>query len=176
MKAEARWVLIGIGTNLERERHVCLALDALEQRFGALEVSRVFESEPVGYRGGHNFYNLVAGFESEIGVAELSAWTKALEHLTGRRPEDPKYGPRRLDLDLLCIGDLDGTFDGVELPRGEILTSAFVLRPLGESFATLRHPRVGQRFDTLWGEFDPGEQRLWPVEFSWRGRRISRPD
>lgn len=175
MTADVPLVLLGLGTNQQRNEHVSLALDALTERFGELMVSRVFESEPVGFSGGNNFYNLVVGFHHAIGVSELSRWTKQLEWETGRRPEDPRYGPRKLDIDLLCVGNLCGEYNGVTLPRGEILTSAFVLRPLAERFGDVLHPALQQNYRSLWEMASLDDQPLWPVPFQWQERIISAP-
>lgn len=167
-------VCVSIGSNIERERHVRRCLDALADTFGDLAVSRVFESEPVGFKDGRNFYNLVAVFDSDWSVGELQAWCKALEFANGRHPESPKFSPRTLDIDLLTVGGLSGCHDGVELPRDEILHHAFVLRPLAELLPEERHPLQGDTYRELWAAFDDREQRLWPVEFRWAGRLISR--
>lgn len=175
MAAEKRRILLGIGSNLQRSHHIALALDALAREFGELDISRVFESEPVGITGAENFYNLVVGFYSDIDVAALSQWTKQLEAATGRRPEDGRAAPKHLDIDLLCVGNLHGVVDGITLPRDEILTSAFVLRPLAESFGSEVHPVLALNYAVLWSRFRQA-QRLWPVEFQWRGAVISRAD
>lgn len=168
-------VCVSIGSNIERERHVRHCLDALAETFGDLAVSRVFESEPVGFKDGRNFYNLVAVFDSDWSVGELQAWCKALEFANGRHPESPKFSPRTLDIDLLTVGGLTGSHDGVELPRDEILHHAFVLRPLAELLPEERHPLQGDTYRELWAAFDDRDQRLWPVAFRWAGRLISRP-
>ncbi|RCV87684.1 2-amino-4-hydroxy-6-hydroxymethyldihydropteridine diphosphokinase [Billgrantia montanilacus] len=161
-------VSASIGSNIDRERHVRACLDALTGTFGSLAVSRVFESEPVGFEDGRNFFNLVVAFESEWSVGELQAWCKRLEFANGRRKESPKFSPRTLDIDLLTVGDLVGDHDGVELPRGEILQHAFVLQPLAELLPEARHPRDGRTYHELWNAFDAPDQRLWPVGFSWQ--------
>ncbi|WP_299311000.1 2-amino-4-hydroxy-6-hydroxymethyldihydropteridine diphosphokinase [uncultured Halomonas sp.] len=169
-------VTVSIGSNIERDRHVCACLDALAATFEGLVISRVFESEPVGFEDGRNFYNLVAAFESDWSVGELQAWCKRLEFANGRRPDSPKFSPRTLDIDLLTVGELTGEHDGVALPRGEICHHAFVLQPLAELLPEARHPESGTTYAALWAAFDPGSQRLWPVPFAWAGREISRPD
>lgn len=172
-------VVVSIGSNIERERHVLACLDALHADFTQLRVSRVFESEPVGFRDGRNFYNLIASFEStafenQSVVGELQAWCRRLEFANGRRVDSAKFSPRTLDIDLLTVGDLRGDIDGVTLPRDEIDYNAFVLKPLAELLPDTRHPVSRIRYADLWAAFDPGEQRLWPVDFCWRGRFISR--
>lgn len=169
-------ITASIGSNIDRSHHVRTCLDALEATFSTLSISRVFESEPVGFEDGRNFYNLVVAFESNWPVGDLQAWCKRLENANGRRKDCPKFSPRTLDIDLLTVGDMTGPHDGVELPRDEILQHAFVLLPMAELLPEARHPVVGERYAALWSRFDAQGQRLWAVDFNWAGRRISRAD
>ncbi len=169
-------ITVSIGSNIERERHVRACLDALAATFGSLAISRVFESEPVGFEDGRNFYNLVVAFDSDRPVGELQAWCKRLELANGRRKGGPKFSPRTLDIDLLTVGALTGCHDDVELPRDEILYHAFVLQPLAELLPEARHPLTGQRYRDHWATFEAGQQRLWPVRFVWQGRLFSVAD
>lgn len=169
-------VTVSIGSNIERDRHVRTCLDALAETFGDLAVSRVFESEPVGFEDGRNFYNLVAAFDSDWSVGELQAWCKRLEFANGRRKDSPKFSPRTLDIDLLTVGELTGEHDGVALPRDEIHHHAFVLQPMAELLPEVRHPESGETYAARWASFEAGDQRLWAVEFRWAGRLISRAD
>lgn len=128
-------VYISIGSNIDRERYITAALDALAGWFDEPLISSVYESESVGFDGSP-FYNLVVGVDTDLSVADLSARFKQLEADNGRRRGVPKFSPRTLDLDILTYDHEVGRVDGVELPRGEILKNAFVLLPL----AKLRRP------------------------------------
>lgn len=169
-------ITVSIGSNIERDHHVRSCLDALAASFGTLAISRVFESEPVGFEDGRNFYNLVVAFDSDRPAGELQAWCKRLESANGRREGVPKFSPRTLDIDLLTVGDLTGRHDGVELPRDEILHHAFVLIPLAELLPEARHPLTGRTYAAHCLEFEAGHQRLWPIDFVWQGRHISTTD
>ncbi|TFH88704.1 2-amino-4-hydroxy-6-hydroxymethyldihydropteridine diphosphokinase [Billgrantia azerbaijanica] len=162
-----RLISVSLGSNIERDRHLRGCLDALAATFGRLRVSRVFESEPVGFEDGRNFYNLVVAFESDWTVGELQAWCKRLEAAHGRRPDSPKFSPRTLDIDLLTVGELSGVHDGVALPRDEIVHHAFVLQPLAELLPDTAHPRDGRTYAELWAAFDARDQHLWPIDFPW---------
>lgn len=165
-------VYISIGSNIDRERHVTVALDALADWFGELLISPVYESEAVGFDG-DNFYNLVVGVDTDWSVAELSRHFKQLEADNGRRRDVPKFSGRTLDLDILTRGDATGEVDGVMLPRAEIMTNAFVLRPLADIAPGECHPASGQTYQELWQAYR-ADQKLWPVDFHWQGRQISR--
>lgn len=166
-------VLFSLGSNIERRHRIGAALSALHRSFGPLAVSRVFESRPVGFDSPHNFYNLVAGVHSDWPVARLSAWCKRIERDNGRDHNAPKFSARALDIDILTVDDLTGVIDGVCLPREEIDYNAFVLRPLAESFGDLHHPRTGERYASMWQRLESEGQALWPIDFDWRGRRLS---
>ncbi|MFC0268689.1 2-amino-4-hydroxy-6-hydroxymethyldihydropteridine diphosphokinase [Kushneria aurantia] len=167
------FVLFSLGSNSDRERRIGAALTALNDAFGTLWLSRIFESRPVGFNSPHNFYNLVAGAHCNMTVAETSAWCKAVERANGRDHSAPKFSARSLDIDILTVDALTGTIDGVTLPRDEIDFNAFVLRPLAESFGERRHPLGGQPYRAMWHAFDADRQALWPVDFEWRGQRLS---
>jgi len=164
-------VYVGIGSNLERYRHVAVALDELTTWFGALDISPVYESEAVGFCGSE-FLNLVVGVETDLSVSALHHKFKQLEADRGRCPGAPRFSPRTLDLDILTYDNLVGEVDGVVLPRPEILRNAFVLRPLADIAPEVRHPVCGRSYAGLWHGYTSG-QKLWPVDFSWHGQLIS---
>ena len=164
-------VYISIGSNQNTVVNVCAALDALSARFGELVISSVYESEAVGFEG-ENFLNLVVALDTDEPVGPLAEWLKQVEDDNGRERNRPRFSSRTLDLDVLTYGDLVGTIDGVELPRSEILSNAFVLQPLAEIAPDERHPVSGERYADLWQAYERN-QRLWPIEFRWQGQRIS---
>lgn len=169
-------VYISIGSNIDRHKNVVSALDALHSWFGELILSAVYESEAVGFDG-EPFLNLVVGVDTGLSVGELSMRFKQLEADNGRcRGTDvPKFSGRTLDLDILTYDDQVGQIDGVELPRGEILKNAFVLKPLADIAPEERHPVCGKTYSELWQSYDR-DQKLWPIDFTWQGRVISRAD
>jgi 2-amino-4-hydroxy-6-hydroxymethyldihydropteridine diphosphokinase len=167
------FVLLGLGSNQNREYHIRAGLDALSERFGALQISRVFESEAVGCRAA-NYFNLVVALETDLPLGELCHWLKRLEDRYGR-DRDQKRCDQNLDIDILVFGDLAGNVDGIELPRAEIVRNAFVLWPLAELVPQRLHPVLQRTYAELWRRYDR-DQRLWPIEFHWQGRRVSWPD
>lgn len=161
-------VYLSLGSNINRYHHIKAGLDALADRFGALTVSTVFESEAVGFSG-DNFLNLVVGIETDLSVAQLSACLKRIEAAHGRERSAPKFSARTLDIDILTYDDWVGVHAGIRLPRPEITENAFVLQPLAEIAPTQLHPQLQISYAELWRRYDTSAQRLWPVEFHWRG-------
>lgn len=166
-------VCLGLGSNVEPDQHIRSALNQLSEIFGTLTVSRVFESEAVGFKG-NNFYNLVVIINTDLTLRDLIKKLRSIENENGRDRSKPKFSPRTLDIDVLTYGDLVGDFSGVRLPRDEILKNAFVLWPLAELVPDYKHPETGETYATLWRGYDKSQQQLMPVDFYWRGEFISR--
>jgi len=164
-------VYLSIGSNQNREHHVRSALDALADTFDTLTISSVFDSEAVGFDGSA-FLNLVVGLDTDWSVAQLRDWCKTLEDSNGRRRDAPKFSSRTLDVDILTYDKLTGEHDGVDLPRAEILKNAFVLLPLAEIAPDEIHPLEGKTYAQLWKAYSK-PQKLWAIEFKWRGEIIS---
>ncbi|AOS96740.1 Bifunctional folate synthesis protein [Microbulbifer aggregans] len=159
-------VFLSLGSNIDRAKHIRAGLDALAKAFGDLNVSTVFESEAVGFEG-ENFYNLVVGMHTDLPVGQLASRLREIEDANGRVRGGAKFSARTLDIDILTYDDLAGEFDGVKLPRGEIVKNAFVLQPLAELVPARRHPLTGETFAEMWEHYDKDKQKLWPVHFSW---------
>lgn len=162
-------VYLGLGSNIERETHLCAGLDALRELFGDLECSPVFESEPIGIRS-DCFLNMVVHFKTSMALHKLNQHLKQIEMVNGRYEEPRKGLP--LDIDVLLYGQEIGAFDKITLPRAEILTNAFVLWPLAILAPDVLHPVQQRSFLELW-QGTHINQQLWPVLFFWRGQQLT---
>jgi 2-amino-4-hydroxy-6-hydroxymethyldihydropteridine diphosphokinase len=144
---------ISIGSNIDKETHITASLLALEQSFGALTVSSIYESEAVGFSG-DVFHNLIVGFDSELDVKSVAKQLRQIELDNGRTRDSQKFSARTLDLDLILYGDLIISDGRLQIPRDEIERYAFVLEPLAEIAPTLNHPVSGISYGELWEKFD----------------------
>jgi len=155
-------IFISIGSNIEPDKNIRGAVGALRDAYGALTLSRVYESAPQGFSG-DNFYNLVAAFDSTESVEAVKARLAAIEDAHGRKRADRRLASRTLDLDLLLYGDLVLHHGGIDLPRADIREYAFVLAPLAEIAPNLRHPETNESYKTMWKNFS-GAPSLQVVE------------
>lgn len=169
------WVTLSLGSNIDAFNQLTSCLDSLLLEFGDLSLSSVFESEAVGFEG-DNFLNMAVGLDTDMTLPELSSFLKAVEDKHGRDRSQPKFSGRSLDIDILTYGDKKGDFSGITLPRPEITANAFVLWPLSQISGKQKHPELGLPFTVLWENYDKDAQKLWPVDFQWHGRFISRAD
>ncbi len=165
-------VALSLGSNTNPAHYLARALDALQERFGGLRISSVFESEAVGFLG-DNFLNLALLIDTDEKLEELALFLKRLEDQHGRSRQERRFSGRTLDIDILAYGDLHGVFAGIVLPREEIVDNAYVLWPLSEILGEAKHAPTGKTYAQLWAEYDRDRQKLWPVEFSWHSGSAS---
>lgn len=157
-------IFLSLGSNINPERHIPAALCALWRTFGELRLSSLYLSPAQGFEG-PDFHNLVLAAQTSLEPQAIQEALKTIELAQGRMPGQPKFASRTLDIDLLTWGD--ACLDTPALPRDEILTQAFVLKPLAELAPDLLHPRLGQSYGALWRAFK-GPNNVQPIPFDWQ--------
>jgi 2-amino-4-hydroxy-6-hydroxymethyldihydropteridine diphosphokinase len=139
---------VALGSNLGDREHTLLgAVDALAAEHGirVLGVSRLIDTEPVGYVDQPRFLNGVLAIETELPPRELLDRLLLIERAFGREREGvPPQGPRTLDLDLLVYGDAEIDEPGLRIPHPRLHERAFVLAPLAELAPGLEVPGRGR--------------------------------
>lgn len=167
---------VSLGSNHDRHFQITRALDALEQRFGSLTVSEVYETQPVGIHVKEcaPFYNLVAGFYTDLPPGELNRFFKKIEgDAKYLMPEDKSIYVRALDLDLVTHGQATGLVDGIELPYRQLFKHDFVLLPLAQLVPNDPVPGRTETYAELWQQHAHPEQQMHKVNFTWQNQQIS---
>jgi 2-amino-4-hydroxy-6-hydroxymethyldihydropteridine diphosphokinase len=152
-------IYVGLGSNIEPEEHLGLAIRQLRERYGQVDVSSVYRSAAVGFAG-DDFLNLVARLRSEETAEEICEEIERLHDLSGRVRGSEKWSSRPLDIDLLLYDDLVIDEPPVRVPRSDILEYSFVLRPMAELAPDLVHPVTGKTMLQHWQEFDADSHPL----------------
>jgi 2-amino-4-hydroxy-6-hydroxymethyldihydropteridine diphosphokinase len=145
-------VYLGIGSNVEPERNLRLAVRELRQRFGKLDLSPVYRNPPLGFEG-DDFLNAVIGLDTGLAPDELLRRMEDIHAAAGRRRDARKLVSRTLDIDLLLYDRLVVDEPGLRLPRSDVLRYNFVLRPLAELAPEVIHPVTGERLAEHWRRF-----------------------
>ncbi|MBF0294181.1 MAG: 2-amino-4-hydroxy-6-hydroxymethyldihydropteridine diphosphokinase [Magnetococcales bacterium] len=182
---------IGIGGNLGNAlAHCRLAVARLtgRQDVRLLAMSGFYLTEPVGPVRGQPWYvNAVAVVETRCGPRALLGILMRIERSLGRRRErEVRWGPRRIDLDLLLHGDRIMNSPDLILPHPRLHRRRFVLLPMAALAPDLPHPRFAKTVDTLLRDVDDrGRVTPWPdtgidlarnalavTRFKWSGGRL----
>ncbi len=157
-------IYLGLGSNIEPEANILLAVEELERRFGTVAVSPVYRAPAVGFESA-DFLNLFVAVDTDMSPAGLLALIEEIHALAGReRSADNKWVARPLDIDLLTYGDRIEPDRPVRVPRDDILKFAFVLKPLSDLAPDERHPQTGTRYAEHWQSFNAEDQPLEQVE------------
>jgi 2-amino-4-hydroxy-6-hydroxymethyldihydropteridine diphosphokinase len=137
--------LISLGSNVDPERHMPLAIAILRRRVHLLRVSSAWETPPVGPPGQPAFLNAAALLETRLGPAAIrSQVLRPIEAELGRqRPADP-YAPRPIDLDLVLYNDHVSLDAGAPLPDPDLLRHLHLALPVAEIAPEIRHPVTGE--------------------------------
>lgn len=143
---------VALGSNLgDRDAHLAFGARALAALPGVeLEaVSPVYETAPVGPPQGE-YLNAVARLRTTLAPRALLDAMLAIE-TRGGRTRDPEraLSPRTLDLDLLLYGAETIEAPGLEVPHPRLNERAFVLIPLADVGADIRHPVLGKTLGAL---------------------------
>ncbi len=126
---------VGLGGNREDPpRQLAAALHRLATWPGVsrLRSSRLYRSPPWGCLEQPDFVNAVAELCYSGAAAGLLAGLLAIEREAGRVRGGSRWGPRRLDLDLLLFGAQRIDLPGLTVPHPHLLERAFVVLPLAE--------------------------------------------
>lgn len=154
---------IALGSNLgDREASLRAALASLASLGTVSAISSFYETDPVGDIPQPAFLNAVAELQTTLPPDELLAAMLRIEQQQGRdRNSSPPKGPRTLDLDLLCYGDLLVHTPTLTLPHPGLAQRGFVLVPLEEIAPQWQHPATGKSAMQLLAEWvRGGAQRL----------------
>lgn len=157
-------VSVSLGSNIDSERNIRRALELLQQRYGELTISPVYQTAAVGFEG-NDFLNLAVLFSAQDEVNEIVRSLKQIEDRMGRDRSLPRFSARSIDLDLLTYDSQVIDQDGVQIPRHEILRNAFVLKPLSDIMGEEEHPVVGKTYNELWEEMKNSADRIENITF-----------
>jgi 2-amino-4-hydroxy-6-hydroxymethyldihydropteridine diphosphokinase len=137
---------LSIGSNMNNRSANCRnALKALDEISGVkvLSFSSLYETKPVGYEDQPNFINMAVKIETDLSPQKLLIEIKTIEKLLGRK-KSFRWGPRIIDLDILFYADKILTTPDLSIPHPRMTKRGFVLIPLLEIGANVKHPLTGE--------------------------------
>ena len=132
-------IILGLGSNLgDRRQNIQQALELMEScgKINVQQSSHLYETSPFGVIHQPDFLNLVVSVETTLSPEDLLKECLAIEQLLGR-VRTARWGPRTIDIDLLCYHNIARCSPELVLPHPGVPERSFVLIPLSDIAADL---------------------------------------
>ena len=122
--------VIGLGSNIEPQKHIRNAKKLLTKKFNMLAESEFMTTKPVGLKDQPDFINGAVHVETELDQGQLRQELKKLEVQLGRQVSLQKFGPRTIDLDLIVWND--------SIVHGDFFERAFLKKAVRQLIPELK--------------------------------------
>jgi 2-amino-4-hydroxy-6-hydroxymethyldihydropteridine diphosphokinase len=143
-------VIVSLGSNINKENNIPLALAFLHENCRVTAVSPIYETIPVGLRDQPNFYNLAVQIETDLEALTFkeTVLERLESHLKRTRQANPN-APRTIDADITLFNDevFDYGREGERqrhIPDPDLLKFAHVAVPVAGLLPDLPHPETGE--------------------------------
>ncbi|MEM7287527.1 MAG: 2-amino-4-hydroxy-6-hydroxymethyldihydropteridine diphosphokinase [Actinomycetota bacterium] len=118
---------LGLGSNIgDRHRFLRDAIDAMPD---VVEVSDLFETDPIGGPEQDAYLNVVVGLDTDLSARALLELCRTLE-AAAERTREIRWGPRTLDVDVLWVDGETVDEEDLTVPHPRMFDRAFVMVPL----------------------------------------------
>ena len=144
-------VYLSLGSNIDPERNLPLAVGRLTQVGRVVAVSSVWETAPWATATPQpNFVNGCLLLETELTAAVLYAEViETIETDLGRQRTGDRNAPRPIDIDIMLFDQEITVVGRRQLPDPEILERPFIALLLAEIAPDYVHPESGQTLAQL---------------------------
>lgn len=135
-------VYLSLGSNVgDRAANLRDAITRLGELGEVVAASSFYETEPVEFTAQPWFLNCAVKLDTEKMPKQLLSGIFDIEQQMGRRRRrEQKKGPRTIDIDILLFGNSIVDTKGLTVPHPAMHERRFVLEPLAEIAADVRHP------------------------------------
>jgi len=140
---------ISLGSNVEPEKYLPLAVARLSSVGRLVGISRVYQNKAVGGEGQPDFLNAAALVVVDDPPEEVRGRLRAIERALGRERAHDRFAPRTIDLDLCLYGRVVMTSSEMVLPHPQVTSRAYVAVPLAELEPAMAHPVTGATLASL---------------------------
>lgn len=155
---------ISLGSNMGNRLSLLEeALTNLQKKYPieVVNVSSIYETEPVGYENQDVFLNMVAQIRTSLTPGELLDACLQIEKFLGRKREI-RWGPRTIDLDILLYNDQNMITERLVIPHPRMHKRSFVMIPLIEICPNITLPAMKQPLCELADQLSDREGvRIW---------------
>lgn len=127
-------IIVAIGSNLDNPaQQVLKAVERLNDHANitVINTSKWYQSAPIGPQDQEHFVNGVVAIKTDLSPIELLDELQNIEQLHERK-RIQHWGPRTIDLDLICYNDQQINSPRLTVPHPLFCERAFVLKPLAD--------------------------------------------
>jgi 2-amino-4-hydroxy-6-hydroxymethyldihydropteridine diphosphokinase len=123
---------LSLGSNINPKiLYLKKAIDQLNQIGKIIKKSNIYLTQPWGDKDQPEFYNAMIEYQSELSPEKLLAKIKKIEYDIGRR-KTYKWGPRKIDIDLIFCQGIVLSKNNFNLPHIEFNNRLFILKLMAE--------------------------------------------
>ena len=142
---------LSIGSNVNnRSNNIKMCLDLLhEHDLSIIDISSIYETEPIGYKKQKYFYNIVAHIKTLTDIYNLFNITREIEIKMGRNIKQTKNYPRIIDIDILTYANKIIESKDLTIPHPRLHNRKFVLIPWCEINSEFYIPKYNKSVSTL---------------------------
>ena len=137
---------IGVGSNIgDRYSNIINSKEKIDSSADSkvVEISKIYETEPVGYLDQDNFLNCVFKIETNLTPDQLIKFLLEVEKIL-KRERVIRWGPRIIDLDILLFDDLVILSKDLVIPHPRMHERMFVIKPLCDLTPYYVHPVLNE--------------------------------
>jgi 2-amino-4-hydroxy-6-hydroxymethyldihydropteridine diphosphokinase len=162
MRKRNNGIFLGLGTNKRgRENSLFRALERIHSHpdMQLLKISSLYKSAPWGMEDQPWFLNAVCQIETNLSPCDLLRELKQMEKDLGRIIPEVRWGPRKIDIDIILFHDSIIDTPDLRVPHKHLTERLFVLIPLLELVPEGLHPETGISFKDYVEKFQLEDRR-----------------
>src|SRR5689334_5669596 len=150
-------VYLSLGSNIgDRASNLQSAIEKISTLGEVISQSSLYETEPVEVSGHPWYLNCAVALKTEKMPKQLMSALLAIEQDMGRRRSHERM-PRKIDIDILLFGNSVIQSKELTVPHPEMHRRRFVLEPLAEIAAQVRHPVLKRTIGELLNALPAGQ-------------------
>jgi 2-amino-4-hydroxy-6-hydroxymethyldihydropteridine diphosphokinase len=161
--------VLSIGSNKgDKPANLHLAIACLDthEQIEVVAVSRFYRTQPQNFVDQDWFVNAVVKISCRTpNPEELLKMLKQIEFHIDKQGKQFRFGPRKIDLDIIYFNDLIVKTPKLEIPHPRMHERHFVLRPMCDIDPGAVHPVLGLTTQALFNQIETQEnQAVIPLD------------
>ncbi len=140
---------ISIGSNIEPEKYLPLAVARLGELGTVVALSQVYQGPALADTPQADYLNAAAVVATQLEPLAIRARLREIEAGLGRVRSADKCAPRTIDLDLCLYGDVVLNTEELTLPDPDIPVRAHLAIPFAEIARGFPYPGTGEPLGVL---------------------------